>query len=56
MESMTSPSGARLGYGGAMSQELAGLSDQDLIDLAHYLSHFGSAPRVPSVRRGPRRV
>jgi cytochrome c553 len=37
-------SGARLGYGGAMSQELAGLSDQDLIDLAHYLSHFGAAP------------
>jgi len=37
-------SGARLGYGGAMSQELAGLSDQDLIDLAHYLSHFGVAP------------
>ena len=37
-------SGARLGYGGAMSQELAGLNDQDLIDLAHYLSHFGAAP------------
>ena len=37
-------SGARLGYGGAMSQELAGLTDQDLIDLAHYLSHFGAAP------------
>jgi cytochrome c553 len=37
-------SGARLGYGGAMSQELAGLSDQDLIDLAHYLSHFGATP------------
>lgn len=32
-------SGARLGYGGAMAQELAGLSDQDLIDLAHFLSH-----------------
>jgi len=40
-------SGARLGYGGAMSQELAGLTDQDLIDLAHYLSHFGSAPPPP---------
>jgi cytochrome c553 len=34
-------SGARLGYGGAMAQELAGLTDQDLIDLAHYLSHLG---------------
>jgi cytochrome c553 len=32
-------SGARLGYGGAMSQELAGLTDQDLVDLAHFLSH-----------------
>ena len=37
-------SGARLGYGGAMSQELAGLSDQDLIDLAHFLSHQGAKP------------
>jgi cytochrome c553 len=37
-------SGARLGYGGAMSQELAGLSDQDLIDLAHFLSHQGARP------------
>jgi cytochrome c553 len=35
-------SGTRLGYGGAMSQELAGLSDQDLIDLAHFLSHQGA--------------
>jgi cytochrome c553 len=34
-------SGTRLGYGGAMAQELAGLTDQDLIDLAHYLSHVG---------------
>ena len=32
-------SGARLGYGGAMAQELAGLSDQDLVDLAHFLAH-----------------
>ena len=32
-------SGARLGYGGAMAQELADLTDQDLIDLAHFLSH-----------------
>jgi cytochrome c553 len=38
-------SGARLGYGGAMAQELAGLTDQDLIDLAHFLSHLGSKPR-----------
>jgi len=37
-------SGARLGYGGAMAQELAGLTDQDLIDLAHFLSHLGSKP------------
>ena len=37
-------SGARLGYGGAMSQELAGLSDQDLIDLAHFLSHQAAKP------------
>ena len=37
-------SGARLGYGGAMSQELAGLSDQDLSDLAHFLSHQGTKP------------
>jgi cytochrome c553 len=37
-------SGARLGYGGAMAQELAGLSDQDLIDLAYFLSHQGPKP------------
>jgi cytochrome c553 len=37
-------SGARLGYGGAMAQELAGLGDGDLIDLAHFLSHLGSKP------------
>jgi len=37
-------SGARLGYGGAMAQELAGLSDQDLIDLAYFLSHQGARP------------
>jgi cytochrome c553 len=37
-------SGARLGYGGAMSQELAGLTDQDLIDLAHFLSHQQARP------------
>ena len=37
-------SGARLGYGGAMAQELADLTDQDLVDLAHYLAHVGPAP------------
>lgn len=37
-------SGARLGYGGAMSQELAGLADQDLSDLAHFLSHLTAKP------------
>jgi len=37
-------SGARLGYGGAMAQELADLADQDLIDLAHFLSHQRSQP------------
>ncbi|HZP39322.1 MAG TPA: c-type cytochrome [Methylomirabilota bacterium] len=37
-------SGARLGYGGAMAQELAGLGDQDLSDLAHFLSHQGAKP------------
>jgi cytochrome c553 len=38
-------SGARLGYGGAMSSELAGLTDDDLQDLAHYLSHLPAPPR-----------
>jgi cytochrome c553 len=41
-------SGARLGYGGAMAQELADLTDQDLVDLAHFLSHFGSKPDAPA--------
>jgi cytochrome c553 len=36
-------SGARLGYGGAMAQELAGLADGDLGDLAHFLA------RLPAV-------
>lgn len=35
-------SGARLGYGGAMAQELAGLGDQELVDLAHFLAHIGA--------------
>ena len=37
-------SGARVGYGGAMAQELVGLSDADLADLAHFLAHFPPAP------------
>jgi len=41
-------SGTRLGYGGAMAQELAELTDQDLVDLAHYLAHAGSTPAAPS--------
>jgi cytochrome c553 len=36
-------SGARLGYGGAMAQELAGLGDEDLADLAHFLAHLGTS-------------
>jgi cytochrome c553 len=33
-------SGARIGYGGTMTQELLGLGDADLADLAHYLAHL----------------
>jgi cytochrome c553 len=33
-------SGRRIGYGQAMSQELARLGDEDLADLAHYFAHF----------------
>ena len=36
--------GARLGYGGAMAQELADLTDQDLVDLAHFLFHQRPQP------------
>jgi cytochrome c553 len=32
--------GTRIGYGGTMIQELVGLSDADLADLAHYLSRL----------------
>jgi cytochrome c553 len=32
-------SGARIGYGGSMAEELVGLSDGDLQDLAHFLAH-----------------
>ena len=33
-------SGARIGYGGAMVEELHGLSDEDLRDLAHFFAHL----------------
>lgn len=33
-------SGARIGYGGTMTQELVGLRDADLGDLAHFLAHL----------------
>ena len=36
--------GTRIGYGGTMIQELVGLSDAELADLAHYLS------RLPKTR------
>jgi cytochrome c553 len=33
--------GLRIGYGGAtMPEELAGLGDADLMDIAHYLAHY----------------
>lgn len=38
--------GARIGYGGAaMVEELAGLSDGELVDLAHFLAHQPAATR-----------
>lgn len=36
--------GTRIGYAGAMAEELRPLSDADLLDLAHYLS------RLPATR------
>jgi cytochrome c553 len=33
-------SGARIGYGSSMSEELVGLSDTDLQDLAYFLAHL----------------
>ena len=33
-------SGARLGYAGPMTQELVGLGDGDLADIAHFLAHL----------------
>lgn len=35
-----SKSGARIGYAGAMAEELQGLSDDDLQDLAHFFAHL----------------
>ena len=32
--------GTRIGYGGAMAEELHGLSDDDLRALAHYFAHL----------------
>ena len=32
--------GTRIGYAGAMSTELHGLSDDDLRALAHFFAHF----------------
>ena len=38
-------SGARIGYAGAMAEELVRLSDEDLQALAHFFSHLGAPPR-----------
>jgi cytochrome c553 len=43
--------GARIGYGGAMTSELTGLTDADLVDLAHFLAH---RPRNTDAPRGAR--
>lgn len=40
-------SGRRIGYGAAMTQELAGLADEALADLAHFLAHFPDRRRIP---------
>ena len=37
-------SGARIGYGGSMVEELKGLGEDDLRDLAHFLSHLPPTP------------
>ena len=39
-------SGARLGYGGAMAEELSALKDADLVDLAHFLAFLPAKPAV----------
>lgn len=44
-------SGARIGYGGAMAEVLAGVDAAALPDLAHYLAHI----RSPSGSNGPGR-
>jgi cytochrome c553 len=36
-------SGARIGYGGTMVQELVPLTDPELQDLAHFLAHLPRA-------------
>jgi cytochrome c553 len=46
--------GARIGYGGAMAVELADLTDANLQDLAHYLSHLPSSGAAPSGGGGSR--
>jgi cytochrome c553 len=38
--------GTRIGYGAAMSVELARLSDPDLVDLAHFLAYFPGPPQA----------
>ena len=38
-------SGKRLGYTNAMGEALAGLSPDDLADLAHHMAHHGTAPK-----------
>ena len=37
--------GTRIGYGGAMAEELVGLTDADLQDLAHFLAHLPPSSR-----------
>ncbi len=37
-------SGARLGYGGAMAEELSTLKDADLVDLANFLAYLPAKP------------
>jgi cytochrome c553 len=46
--------GTRIGYGAAMAVELAGLSDADLVDLAHFLAYFpGAGDARPVESRRP---
>lgn len=39
-------SGARLGYGGAMAEELSPLKDADLVDIAQFLAYLPARPSV----------